>query len=272
MTQTIAHMVFTASGAGCLVQALRKAGRRDPVITCFDNMSFGPINPVDSASRAEWVAKELGRTDWQLATGTSERAWNETLFPDNRKVAWLSRRSTMEYANFLEWLWRLGDAPCDVVDLTDVTVSPRPEHGPPRRPRLAISLAMLHPDIIAREKLWELAAPLQAGMRTRYHDLWRQLRDDNAPLRVIEDGNLRSAPINFFDSLLMSHATDDWQKVVRIVGEGLAAEWDDGVFQTGDLVLAARVSALVDSGQLEYRGQSPLNMRNSEVRLPQPRG
>ena len=106
MTQTTAHMVFTPSGAGCLVQTLRKAGRRDPVITRFDNMSFGPINPADSASRAEWFAKELGRTDWQLATGTSERTWNETLFPDNRKVAWLSRRSTMEYANFLEWLWR----------------------------------------------------------------------------------------------------------------------------------------------------------------------
>jgi len=106
MTQTIAHMVFTASGTGWLVRALRKAGRRDPVIACFDNMSFGPINPADSASRAEWVAKELGRTDWQLATGKSERTCNETLFPDNRTVAWPSRRSTMEYANFLEWLWR----------------------------------------------------------------------------------------------------------------------------------------------------------------------
>jgi hypothetical protein len=264
-------MVFTASGAGCLVQALRKSGRRDPVITCFDDMSFGPINPADSASRAEWVEKQLGRTDWQLATGTSERAWNETLFPDNRKVAWLSRRSTMEYANFLEWLWRHGDAPCDVVDLTDVKISRRPEHGPPE-PRLAISLAMLHRDIIAGERLWELAAPLQAGTRTRYHDRWRQLREENAPLRVIEGGTLRSAPIDYFDSLLMAHATDDWQKVLRIVGHGLTADWDDGVVQTGDLVLAARINALVDSGRLECRGESPLDMRNSEVRLPQPRG
>jgi hypothetical protein len=37
----------------------------------------------------------------------------------------------MEYAGFLDWLWRLGDAPCEVVDLTDVTVSYFPEHGPP---------------------------------------------------------------------------------------------------------------------------------------------
>ncbi|MGZ5792326.1 MAG: DUF3658 domain-containing protein [Croceibacterium sp.] len=77
------------------------------------------------------------------------------------------------------------------------------------------------------------------------------------------------APISFFDSVLMSHATDDWQKVARIVGKALATEWDDGVFQTGDLVLAARV--LVDCGRLEYRGKNPLEMRFSEVRLPKAR-
>lgn len=272
MTQTIAHVVFTPSGAGCLVQALRKAGRDDQVIACFDDLSFGPINSTDTSFRAEWVEKELGQTDWNKAPNSTERLWDETRFPNNRRVAWLSRRSAMEYANFLEWLWRHGDAPCDVVDLTDVTVSYRPEHGPPRRPQLAISLAMLHHDVIASERLWDLAAPLQTSTRTRYLDLWRQLRDENAPLRIIEGGTLRSAPITFFDALLMSHATEDWQKVTRIVGEGLAAAWDDGVFQTGDLVLAARVNALVESGRLECRGKSPLEMRFSEVRLPTARG
>ncbi len=177
----------------------------------------------------------------------------------------------MEYANFLEWLWRLGNAPCAVVDLTDAMVSHRTEHGPPRRPRLAISLAMLHHDVFANGTLWNLAAPLQTSTRTSYLDLWRQLRDEHAPLRVIESGTLRSAPITFFDSLLMSHATDEWQKVTKIVGEGLVAEWDDGAVQTGDLVLAARVNALVESGQLECRGKSPLEMRFSEVRLPKVR-
>ena len=137
MTQTILHFVFTPSGAGCLVQALRKAGRDDQVIASFDDLSFGPINPSDSSLRAKWVENELGRTDWNDIGSGSERLWDEALFPDNRKVAWLSRRSAMEYAGFLEWLRRLGDAPCEVVDLTEVKVSHRPEHGPPRSPRLA---------------------------------------------------------------------------------------------------------------------------------------
>ena len=62
MTQTVLHFVFTTSGAGCLVQALRKAGQDDQVIACFDDLSFGPINPPDSSLRARWVENELGRT------------------------------------------------------------------------------------------------------------------------------------------------------------------------------------------------------------------
>jgi hypothetical protein len=45
MSQTVLHFVFTASGAGCLVQAFRKAGRDDQVIASED-FSFGPIDPL----------------------------------------------------------------------------------------------------------------------------------------------------------------------------------------------------------------------------------
>src|SRR4029077_18630867 len=108
MTQTMLHFVFTPSGAGCLLQALRKAGRDDQVIAAFDDVSFGPITPPTSSLRATWVETELGRTGWHDVAGTSERLWDEARFPDSRKVAWLSRRSAMEYAGFLEWLWRAG--------------------------------------------------------------------------------------------------------------------------------------------------------------------
>ena len=271
MTQTILHFVFTPSGAGCLIQALRKAGRDDQVIASFDDLSFGPINPSDSSLRAKWVENELGRTDWNDIGSGSERLWDEALFPDNRKVAWLSRRSAMEYVGFLEWLRRLGDAPCEVVDLTEVKVSHRPEHGPPRSPRLAMSLGTLHPDTIRNDTLWNLAEPLQIGARGRYLELWRQLRSENAPLRVIDGDRLVSAPISFFDSLLMSYVTDNWQKVSRVVGQALVSRMDDCIIQPGDTFLAARVNALVENGRLEIRGKSALEILLSEVRLPRAR-
>src|SRR5690242_9875451 len=89
---------------------------------------------------------------------SSERRWDEALFPDNRKVAWLSRRSAMEYAGFLDWLWRLGDQPCEVVDLTDVKIPNIVERRRP--PDLALSIRMLHPDRIRDNRLWDLAKPL----------------------------------------------------------------------------------------------------------------
>jgi hypothetical protein len=268
MTQATLHVVFTPSGAGSLRPALTSAGRDDQVIALFDNLSFGPINPAASASRAEWVENQLGWTNWEEVTALSERFWHEALSPDHRKVAWLSRRSAMEYAGFLEWLWRLGDQPCEIVDLTEVKAPRRSELGPPTPATLAISVAMLTPKQIRDNQLFDQAKALSAEARSAHQDLWGQLRAENAPLRVLKRNTLVSAPISFFDSLLMSFVNDDWQRVARVVGHALASQMDDCIFQTGDLVLAARVGALVEAGRLELHGESALEMQASKVRLP----
>src|ERR1700737_529572 len=162
----------------------------------------------------------------------------------------------------------MGGAPCEVVDLTETKVSHRPEHGPPRPPRLAMTVGWVHHDAICREKLWDLAEPLQETARGRYRDLWQQLRSENAPLRVIEGGKLVSAPISYFDSMLMSCVTDNWQKVARVVGEALVARMDDCIIQPGDIFLIGRINALVESGRLEIQGKSALEIHVSQVRLP----
>jgi hypothetical protein len=151
---------FHASGAGGLVQAIKKAGRDDQVIASFDDLSFGPINPPDASLRAKWVENELGRADWSSVAEDSERLWEEARFPNGRIVAWLTRRSAKEYAGFLDWLWRLGDQPCDVIDLTDVMISYHTEEGEPQQ-RSAMSLGMLSPDRICEDNLWDLAEPLE---------------------------------------------------------------------------------------------------------------
>jgi hypothetical protein len=263
MTQTVLHIVFNVSGAGGLRQALWTAGRNEKVIGFSDDLRIGPIAPPDRRSRARWMETELGSTEWDEITAPSEQFWNDACALGTRKIAWLSRRSGRDYAGFLEWLWRLGDAPCEVIDLTEVTVA-----WPPHPPHPGLSLASLSPDVINDNNLCDLARPLQAAARKRYLDLWHQLRVENAPLRVVASDLLRSAPISFFDSLLMSQATDRWRKVAMIVGTVLA-EMDDHL---SDIFLAARVNALVKSGQLDMRGESALKMRHTEVKLPTPRG
>jgi hypothetical protein len=129
---------------------------------------------------------------------------------------------------------------------------------------------MLHHDTIAHNKLWDLAEPLPTTERLRYRELWGQLLSENAPLRVIDGDRLVSAPISFFDSLLMSYVTDDWQKVSRVVGPAMVSQMD--IVQTGDMFLAARINALAESGRLDIRGKSALEILHSEVRLPSARG
>jgi hypothetical protein len=266
MTKTTLHFVFSPSGAANLTEAFEQAGRDDQVVTFFDDLSFGPINPPDSILRANWVESELGRTGWDEMTTESERGREEALSVDPRKIAWLTRRSAMEYAGFLEWLWRLGDSPCEVIDLSEFEIPCRPEHRP-RPPRLAMSLGMLHSDTIGYHKLWDLAEPLPMTERRRYLDLWQQLRSENASLRVSDGDKLVSVPISYFDSQLMFYVTNDWQKVARIVGPAMASQMDDWICQTGDMFLAARINALVESGRLETRGKSALEILHSEARL-----
>jgi hypothetical protein len=271
MTRTTLHFVFSPSGAANLAEAFEQTGRDDQVVTFFDDLSFGPINPPDSILRANWVESELGRTGWDEVTAESERTWQEALAVDPRKVAWLTRRSAMEYAGFLEWLWRLDDAPCEVVDLSEVEITCRPEHRP-RPPRLAMSLGMLRSDTIGDHKFWDLAEPLPMTERRRYRDLWQQLRSENAPLRVSDGDKLVSVPISYFDSILMSYATDKWQKVARVVGPAMASQMDDWIVQTGDMFLAARINTLAETGRLEIRGKSALEILYSEVKLPKAHG
>jgi hypothetical protein len=134
------HVLFSPSAAGELRRALANAGRTDRVVCSFDNLSFGPINPPDGALRTKWVEEELGYAGWEDVMAQTAAFWSDALTP-GRKIVWVSRRATLEYAGFLEWLWRLGDEACDVIDLTEVMIVGRSQHGPPPPSRLALSLA-----------------------------------------------------------------------------------------------------------------------------------
>ena len=171
------------------------------------------------------------------------------------------RRSAPEYAGFLEWLWRLDNLPCEIVDLTDITVVGRSRDGQPTRPVPAICLAHVPTDQIGENGLFDHAERLPPTKRSRYHDIWGRLRAEDAPLRVVTADALVSAPMTFFDPLLLSCAKNSWQKAARVVGEALAKWADDELSQVGELVRTARVFALVQLGLLEARGDL-INIQN----------
>ena len=265
MVTSTLHIVFNPSAAGCLRDALRQSGRDERVVSLFDCLSFGPIDPPDPDLRTRWVEEELGYSGWEEVVGEATSFWHEALSISDRRIAWPSRRSAQEYAGFLEWLWRLGEEPIEVIDLTDVVVAGKKDGS--TKPHLAISLALLPPQKILENGLLDRTEQLTSVLRAQYRELWGRLRTENAPLRVLSQGELVSAPLSFFDPLLLSCARPEWQKTARVIGEALSDFSMTSVLQTGDLVLCARARALAGAGRLEFRGDLS-DIQNSELRLP----
>jgi uncharacterized protein DUF3658/uncharacterized protein DUF1835 len=259
------HIVFGSSAAGSLREALRSMKRDDRVVALDDDLSFGPIDPADPKARAVWMEQELGYEIDEVFAARVERFWADALAPADRRIAWMSRRSARDYAGFLEWLWRLGDQACDIVDLTEARFPDRCADGAASYLSLVISLGILSPDQIVAMGLLDRAQPLAPDARSHYLATWRRLKPEKAPLRLLSEAGFSSAPITVYDDELLSYAVPTWRKVARIVGEALANQ--EEIHRCDDLLLAARVRALANAGRLEARG-NPLKIRYSEVRLP----
>jgi hypothetical protein len=262
------HIVFSDTVGGSLKEALRRVGRRDRVIHLSDNLSFGPINPPDPAARQDWIRAQflidLGGREWPA--GAIDKFWRAALSTSARRIVWVSKRAAHEYAGFLEFVWRLGDAPCEVVEFDQDEIAYRRPDGQTRS-SVAICLGELAPQHFEDKRYWDRAVPLDAAARDRYCANWAQLRSESAPFRIVTEHGLVSAPITQFDDLLLSCAVGNWRKVARVVGEALGSFLDGPFYQAGDFVLHARLCALVKEGRLE--GQGNLSRWHfSEVRLP----
>ena len=272
MMGSTVHIVFSDSAAGLLRRALRSAERAEQVLSFPGNLSFGPINPPDCQIRIEWMRQHLGCSsrDWDWLPAATSEFWSSALSASEPLTVWTSRRTTLEYSGFLEWVCRCDDRPYNVVDLTDVVAEWRQPDGTSGQ-ELVVSLALLNPDRVQILSFLDRAAPLPAVARDEYRQMWEQLRVENAPLRIIRGARLQSAPITAFDELLLSCADERWVKTARVIGRALAESWDGDGIQVDDLVLGARVPALVAAGRLDGRGDLS-DWRHSEVRLSPARG
>jgi hypothetical protein len=200
----------------------------------MDDLSFGPIAPPDAEMRRRWVEHELGY-EWEDVCAESASFWDDALSQTDRRVAWLSRRSTLEYCGFLEWLWRLGEQPFGLVDLTDVTVVGRAIDGSPIS-RRADSIGLLHPHEIVDSGFLDSAQEVTPYVRRRYRDVWARLRVENAPLRVLGPDGLVSAPITHFrlasaiarDSRMAGGHQGDWIGARRLWRQRAASDRRSG--------------------------------------------
>lgn len=260
------HLAFTSAGGHALREAVLLQRPKERVLILEDDLSVGPIDPPDFARRIAWAEAALGDDEWNEPLPDCTRFWQRALAFDGPRVLWVSRRHAREHAGFLEMLWRLGDAPLEIVDLTDAMITRRDAAGQRSPPSPALCLADLDADAIRDNRLASLARPLGPEERAAARALWQRLRAENAALRIVApDLSLVSAPLDAFDEILLAQVSPRWMKEAYIVGKALMAIEERGSLPPGDHLLAARLGALAASGRIEARG-NPLMMRYCELR------
>jgi hypothetical protein len=247
---TVLHVVFSQCAAETLKETLALAGRNEPVIGLHEDFSYGPIASNDPGDRDQWIETGLGYPGWEHEVGESAPFLTAPRFlatsqSASRLNAWFSMREAGTYANYLWWLSSMGDIAGVVTHVPGLSLSAPEELIP-----------------------WlDRAAPLTAQELNHRRQQWRVLQSENSDLRITTGVDLVSKPLDFFDDVLLGLATDQWQRMARIVGAALCALSEDELYQVGDWILGARLASLAEAGVLEWRG-NVRKMRECELRLP----
>jgi len=257
------HIAPGYSAGGTLRQAIRDANRNEEVLFFRDDLSCGPIDTDDLAVRVAWWTRFYG-DDWETEVAPLKAFWDRVVTTDDRLVVWFGRHSALELAFFLAWADRLGDRSCSIVDVTGVQLpSNRPDGSPALSP-LDSRVAIMPPHQLRSLLGSERQVTAQQVEEARQQ--WRRLKAENAPFRIVTSAGLVSAPLDHFDSLLMERVTGEWRKVARVVGDTMGYN-SEPYWQVGDIMLLARVIALIGEGKLLADGD-PWDMHSCRVRLP----
>ena len=243
------HAVFDRAASGCLKQVLGSP-RRDGIIWLDDDLSIGPIDRTDGEARTRWLQEQFGRDAFEQAANI-DRFWSEIASAENRIVAYVSRRNAREHAALLELVRRRGAAPLEVVDVTDLEIT-----GPDGSPDLekTLGIAELAPEQMIERKLLDSAAPLSASPAPGYAQCWARLREENAPLRIVDNGMLVSAAITHVDARLVSFATTEWVSTTRMLDAFYSTARAAGFHAPDVRFVLSRLAALVEAGRLEGQG------------------
>ena len=75
---------------------------------------------------------------------------------------------------------------------------------------------------------------------------WQTLRAENAPLRVVEQGRVVSAGLDYYDGLIRQAIPDAPCQAVQIIGTALGKQ----KVPTGDRFIAKRLQHFIDAGEL----------------------
>lgn len=257
----VVHVALGVSRADTIRDVLRSQGDEARVIALPGSLNFGPINPPDPDVRQAWIRAVL-RPDPYDDQREAEEPWMEATSESVHPLYWVCMSDPAEHASFLEFAFRMNGRSFDVIDATDLDFVTR---DGVRRPW---SLGIMRCEDIVASGLRDKRHVFSLAERDAAVAAWAALRLEDAPLRIVRDGRLVSAPLTHYDAALISQAATDWEIAARVIARTLhhlSFEVDPPEHSVSDVVLFGRIQALGDAGALEIRGPGP-GLRDYETR------
>jgi hypothetical protein len=206
----------------------------------------------------EWWARFRETSDLEPALTSF---WETMQRSQERIVVWFGRHAAAEFAFLLACAERLAGRPYAIVDVTGLRFPSR-GIGDITKTSPAPCVSFLWPDQLA--SLLDTEQEASEEWRVEMSSRWRQLKQENAPFRIVTATGLESAPNDVFDASLLAQATTKWKKLNLVVGMTLGHQT---YRQVGHEMLLTRIVALIEDGRLEADGD-PWDMRSCRVRLP----
>jgi hypothetical protein len=265
MSREVINIVFGDLAKTTLAHALAVHRREEEILTFPDDLSFGPINPLEGVVRAKWIVDNfhVSPGKWGVFPRRFARFQNLLSRTDAKINCWVCPNSVYELCGFFEIickhdqrdLYYIDTMRIDAAQLAHAKVSER----------AAIRLAHLSPAIashlIGKEVL------VSASMRAERRAIWHKLRAENAPLRTIGPNGIESIALSSFDSTLLAQVGLEWRPARSVVIYAAVAANTNDFFRVDMIVLAGRLQALVKEGRIEASGDIS-DWPAMQVRLP----
>ncbi|MBX0356693.1 DUF1835 domain-containing protein [Halobacillus sp. Nhm2S1] len=256
------HIVFSESTKGSLQLALNQKESREEVIALSPMFSIGPIQDLDKMEgiekRKEWLFYHLVIDDEEwMHMGEDSLKTIEDLrsIPTGVPITIWAGTNAHEQTGLRFVMHLLKNKPneIDVVQVTDVLDFP-------------LHTGELSPDRFAVLLERSFRFPVSGQIKKSYQDEWHALSEENANLRVWEDG-IQSKSEDYFDAALIQSLkrlqgeSGDYIKAARLIGEVLGHSSQ----VVGDSFFEYRVRELVLQREFLIRGV-PRGMRYYEVK------
>jgi hypothetical protein len=247
MQEDVTNIVFGRLADRVLGDALQQLGRSEGIILFPDDLSVGPLRPLDGALREGWMRANLrlAPQEWGvfpfLLDGFVEQLQSRT----GKIVCWFCRNSVYELCGFYECVRRIGDRLffIDTMTATQFEYDNQPAVGFP--PRLAHVSPLVAARLIGNE------VSVSTSLRAAQQQIWRELSSENAPLRTMDAEGVKSASLSHFDPFLIAVADRKWQAARWVVTQAAIEANNDNFFRVDMMTLTGRLHALVEEGRLQ---------------------